>query len=743
MTTELAGIAAVIIVITCLLARYYLFIWRKEIRDWKRTLASCQADMAWAANEFSTRQDRLDIAYRRLATERFEREWRKLRIRDFKVDGLGKQGVERLESDGYSRIADVDRGVPTIPRLRGDALFNLLSLKDSLRDEYWEEHWTAIPGAHLLPEETNVATTALALLDSDDEFQEQIAAQERALPQEHRAWKKVHRRALLRCLAGQKPVHIREHVSTARNQSNVDETRETARALKADLESKDAKRAESSLTDLYAESRTQVIELLLDRFHPGKVHGLKSDDLVERIEATPLHPHFKEISLRRYQAFGAKFALAQERVLLGDEMGLGKTIEALAVATHLKRERKRLNAIVVAPAPVCAQWRHEIERLTSLTVDIANPREVSEKMMKFDVLIISLGALSRASCKLPPQVDLAVIDECHYVKNPAANRSHQAQRIVKWADYAMLMSGTPIENRPSEMIALIAMLQPSLGRRLADSHDAGTLGPLRFRKAIAPVYLRRKQEDVLPELPEMIEEDEWVDLTSTDHGAYMDALMGGTYHDALRAATIGRGDGQSGKMQRLDELIVNYQETNEKVLVFSFYLDIVRTVQGTCGTRYVITGALSSNERQRTVEEFTNEPGHAILVSQINAGGVGLNLQAASVVVIMEPQTKPTTEWQAIARTRRIGQLRRVHVHRLIAEDTYDERLRTLLGSKIKDIMAYADRSALKEAAQEAVNPESLKGLLEQAFEEERRSKLGSLPTEPAKHRDAENLMNP
>ena len=121
-----------------------------------------------------------------------------------------------------------------------------------------------------------------------------------------------------------KPVHIREHVSTARNQSNVDETRETARALKADLESKDAKRAESSLTDLYAESRTQVIELLLDRFHPGKVHGLKSDDLVERIEATPLHPHFKEISLRRYQAFGAKFALAQERVLLGDEMGLGK-----------------------------------------------------------------------------------------------------------------------------------------------------------------------------------------------------------------------------------------------------------------------------------------------------------------------------------------------------------------------------------------------------------------------------------
>ena len=74
----------------------------------------------------------------------------------------------------------------------------------------------------------------------------------------------------------------------------------------------------------------------------------------------------------------------------------------------------------------------------------------------------------------------------------------------------MLMSGTPIENRPSEMIALIAMLQPSLGRRLADSHDAGTLGPLRFRKAIAPVYLRRKQEDVLPELPEMIEEDEWV-----------------------------------------------------------------------------------------------------------------------------------------------------------------------------------------------------------------------------------------
>ena len=120
-----------------------------------------------------------------------------------------------------------------------------------------------------------------------------------------------------------------------------------------------------------------------------------------------------------------------------------------------------------------------------------------------------------------------------------------------------------------------------------------------------------------------------------------------------------------------------------------------------------LDGSTRAEDRQKLVDEFTAVDGHAVLVSQIQAGGVGLNMQAASVVVLTEPQWKPSAEEQAIARCHRMGQVRRVHVHRLLAEDSVDQRMLEVMAEKGALMDAYVRESDLKDASVDAVDASS------------------------------------
>jgi SNF2 family DNA or RNA helicase len=203
-------------------------------------------------------------------------------------------------------------------------------------------------------------------------------------------------------------------------------------------------------------------------------------------------------------------------------------------------------------------------------------------------------------------------------------------------------------------------------------------------------------------LPEKIEKEEWVDLTADDKEVYKAAVRAKNMMAMRRTATIGKGDGQSAKLTRLNELFDEYRESEQKVLVFSFFLDVLEAVRLQCNAPAVITGAAAPAERMRIVDEFQKSPGFCVLPAQIQAGGVGLNLQAASVVVLMEPQWKATAEDQAIARAYRMGQTRRVVVHRLLAHDAVDERLLAVLRGKREIFETYARDSLVKEASVEA-----------------------------------------
>lgn len=451
-------------------------------------------------------------------------------------------------------------------------------------------------------------------------------------------------------------------------------------------------------------------------------HGFLPADIADRVEAHALDTSLLNVSLRGYQSFGARFALVQRRVVLGDEMGLGKTIQALALMAHL-RANGETHFAVVCPASVLYNWDKELRQRSKLDAIIVHGDDRMNELREWDtgggVLVTTFDGL-RALPLVRPRIAALVVDEAHYVKNPATKRSQAVQQWCSVSDHAVFMTGTPMENRVDEFQELVRHLRPEVASLVSPA--AGAAGAVAFRQSVAPVYLRRNQDDVLTELPDRIDSEEWVDLTPTDRRVYRDAVIEGNFMAMRRAATLGApgsdsAQTSSAKLDRLDELIADAAEGGLKVLVFSFFRDVLAAVV----TRYdavtlgPIDGRVAPDERQRIVDEFTSRPGHAVLIAQIQAGGVGLNIQAASVVVLMEPQWKPSAEEQAIARSHRMGQTRAVRVHRLIAKDSVDERMVEILAQKAALFDAFARESAIKEASDEAVDIASLDGSVAEA----------------------------
>jgi superfamily II DNA or RNA helicase len=444
--------------------------------------------------------------------------------------------------------------------------------------------------------------------------------------------------------------------------------------------------------------------------------GFLPADIAEQVRVLPLDQSLLKISLRGYQAFGAKFALVQERVILGDEMGLGKTVESLAAMCHLAA-KGATHFLVVCPASVVINWTREVERHTLLEAHrLHRPgakRQAAEQEWadKGGVAVTTFEALRAMPGDLDVSIAMLVVDEAHYAKNPNALRT---QAVSEWASRsrrALFLTGTPMENKVAEFRVLVGHLRPDVAENLdlADETMDGT----KFREQVAPVYLRRNQEDVLSELPNRLETQEWVALEGAAMRAYRQAVLEGNFM-AMRRAAFDPGTVKgSQKLRRLVEIVGEAADGGRKVIVFSYFRDVLDTVievlagrDGVPGVPVLgpLTGDIPPAERQAMVDELTSAKGPAVLVSQIQAGGVGLNIQAASVVVIAEPQLTPSIEEQAIARAHRMGQVRPVDVHRLLSEDSVDQRVLELLAAKREAFDEYARRSDMANATPDAID---------------------------------------
>ena len=436
------------------------------------------------------------------------------------------------------------------------------------------------------------------------------------------------------------------------------------------------------------------------------LYGLP-EELAREIQEECFFPDGLKCELRRYQEFGVRYILHQKRVLLGDEMGLGKTIQAIAVMVSLCNVGAR-HFIVICPASVLPNWCKEISSKSKLRVTKVHGGDRDEALDSWKknggVAVTTYETVGRLNFEENFRFDLLVVDEAHYIKNQNAARSKNVRDLCVHTDRILFMTGTALENHVNEMISLVGVLQPEIAKQ-AESIAFMSSAP-QFRERIAPVYYRRKRDDVLTELPELIESMEWCSLsTPAEREAYRESLMRRNYMEIRRLSWQVNDLRQSSKAKRLLEIVEEAKSDGRKVLVFSFFLETIRKIRAFLGDRCVdpINGSVSPQRRQEIIDEFDKSPTGAVLCAQIQSGGTGLNIQSASVVVICEPQFKPSIENQAISRAYRMGQARNVLVYRLLCEDTIDEHITGILERKQNEFDAFADKSA---AAEKVETPE-------------------------------------
>ncbi len=447
---------------------------------------------------------------------------------------------------------------------------------------------------------------------------------------------------------------------------------------------------------------SEIVDLGLD---VAAAVGFLPADIIAAVNNQTLDETFRRVSLRGYQAFGARFALVQRRVIIGDEMGLGKTIQAIAAMAHL-RAMDHKHFLVACPASVVVNWTREIASRSTLRAHRIHGLEREQTLKTWlrdgGVGVTTIDSLHHVVVPDHITVPMIVVDEAHYVKNPDARRSRSVRRWTQRAERVLFLTGTPMENKVEEFKNLVEYLQPQLAANVHAHH--GVAGAMAFRKAVAPVYLRRNQEEVLQELPDLARIDEWVEFTVHDSAAYRRAVAAGNFMAMRRAAY--ESESQSAKLARLVELVLECAANDRKVVVFSYFRDVLNLVTSTLGRSVFgpLTGATPAGQRQTLIDRFSAAHGHAVLVSQIQAGGVGVNMQAASIAILCEPQLKPTTEDQAVARLHRMGQVRAVQVHRLLATNSADERLLELLAMKSQLFDEYARRSDIADASPDAID---------------------------------------
>jgi superfamily II DNA or RNA helicase len=447
-------------------------------------------------------------------------------------------------------------------------------------------------------------------------------------------------------------------------------------------------------------------------------------------------PRNLKAQLRPYQEQGFHWLWFLHEIgsggVLADDMGLGKTVQTLALLLAVKNEdskiegkRKPFKALIVAPTSVVINWLREMDRFApSLRHALwhgAERRERQDELEDADVVVTSYALLRRDE-EMLKEIDwrYVIVDEAQQIKNPLSATARAAKRLR--ADRRLALSGTPIENRLSEIWSIFDFVSPGLlgpldkfEERYSRPIDAGDKGAAeRLRATIHPFILRRTKSEVARDLPEKIETDQFCELTGEQAALYSAVLkevraqvMGEVERQGLarsqiqilagltrlrQAACDPRllglprefGDDDSGKLVALRDLVETCIEGGHRVLVFSQFvsmLQIVKRAMDEDGVKYEYLDG-STKDRQACVESFQREDGPPVFLISLKAGGSGLNLTAADTVIHFDPWWNPAVEDQATDRAHRIGQTRVVTTYRLIAKGTIEEKILELAEKK-------------------------------------------------------------
>ncbi len=433
--------------------------------------------------------------------------------------------------------------------------------------------------------------------------------------------------------------------------------------------------------------------------------------------------------LREYQREGlAWFAFLRQfgcGGCLADDMGLGKTVQVLALLEARRADdTKRPPSLVVAPRSVVFNWIDEAARFTPelKVLDYSGPgrRKHLADAGKHDLIVTTYGVLRRDGELMSAlEFDYAVLDESQAVKN-ASTQVARAARLLR-ARHKLALSGTPIENHLEELWSLFEFLNPgmlgrsSAFRRMISRRGAASTdreGRALLARALRPFLLRRTKEQVAKDLPPKTEQTLHCEMTPRQRRSYRElarhyrtsllARGGGEVvptsrmhvleallrlrqtacHPGLLDVT--RKDEECGKLDALLPMLTEVVEEGHKALVFSQFTSFLALVRDRLDKAGIVHEYLDGKTRDRraAVDRFQNDDACPVFVISLKAGGLGLNLTAADYVFILDPWWNPAAEAQAIDRTYRIGQTRRVMAYRLVCRDTVEERVLELQEKK-------------------------------------------------------------
>jgi superfamily II DNA or RNA helicase len=442
-------------------------------------------------------------------------------------------------------------------------------------------------------------------------------------------------------------------------------------------------------------------------------------------------PKWFAASLRPYQQRGVDWMqFLREAGLAGvlaDDMGLGKTVQTLAHLAVEKQARRLTHpALVICPTSVVGNWAREAERfapkLRVLTLQGSDRKSRFEDIPHSDLVISTYPLLARDDEILTAQEWSALIlDEAQTVKNPAATMAQTVRRLQ--ATQRICLTGTPMENHLGELWALFDFMMPGFlgsaqdfGRRFRTPIEKGGDAELHaaLARRVSPFLLRRNKSEVATELPPRTEIVENVQMQASQRAVYEAVRL--TMHARVQEAIAEKGLAKSGivildallkmrqaccdprllklatqtkhkpgsaKLDRLLELLTTLQEEGRSILLFSQFTSMLALIEDAIkplGMPYVtLTG--DTKDRRKPVDDFQAGKVRLFLIS-LKAGGVGLNLTAADTVIHYDPWWNPAVENQATDRAHRIGQTKSVFVHRLITENTIEEKMEALKARK-------------------------------------------------------------
>ncbi len=463
-------------------------------------------------------------------------------------------------------------------------------------------------------------------------------------------------------------------------------------------------------------------------------------------------------TLRHYQESGLRWLWLLSRMGLGaclaDDMGLGKTIQVLALLLLVKKESSRKSptksakssagkiskgavkeaknpSLLVLPASLLANWKSEMERFApSLRARFVHPSMMPKgeangdagagDLGDVDLIVTTYGMLLRQPWIEDVAWNLLILDEAQAIKNPGSRQTKAVKKLRARARIAL--TGTPVENRLSDLWSLFDFLCPGLLGSAArfkefvaamEKREGERYAPL--RNLVGPYILRRLKTDraVIADLPDKTEVRAFCSLTKTQAALYRSVVTDlkenlrgsqGIARKGIILSTLMKlkqvcnhpaqlsGDGDwdpqaSGKFARLAEICEEIASRQDRVLVFTQFREMTAPVAaflaGIFGREgLVLHGGTPVKERRKLVESFQEEDGPPFFVLSLKAGGTGLNLTAASHVIHFDRWWNPAVENQATDRAFRIGQKKNVLVHKFVCQGTVEEKIDELIGEK-------------------------------------------------------------